>query len=234
MNSTTTRGPAPARAQQAQETLDDLRGARSAAFAGVAFVVLTIAGTFAPGAAPASDASTAEIAAYFRDHSGAIKAQLLLGGLGIAALMWWFGALWRLMSRAEGERPRLAIVAAVSLASALTLAIMNGVANATAAQRAASPETTHLLYTLSFVVIAAAGFGLGIFLTAASLVTYRSKLAPRWISVVGFAAAIAFVVGGLGTVSDGSTVNAIGLVAFLIWCVWILAMSTVMWRDAPT
>ena len=85
----------------------------TAAIAGVAFVVLDVAGAFLPGAPPASDASAAKIAAYFHDHSGAIKAQLLLGGLGIAALMWWFGALWRMLSRAEGERPRLAIVAAV-------------------------------------------------------------------------------------------------------------------------
>jgi len=234
MTDTTIRGPIPARTQDTREPLEAFPGARSAAIAGVAFVVLTVASTFAPGAPPASDASTAKIAAYFHDHSGAIKAQLLLGALGIAALMWWFGALWRLMSRAEDERPRLAVVAAVSLASSLTLAIMNGVANATAAQRATNPETTHLLYTLSLVLIAAAGFGLGIFLTAAGILTYRSKLAPQWISMFGFAAAIAFVASGLGTVSDGSAVNSIGLVAFLIWCVWILAMSTIMWRDASS
>ena len=79
--------------------------ARSAAIAGFAFVVLNVAGSLAPGAPPASNASAAKVAAYFADHSGAIKAQLLLGGIGIAALMWWLGGLWRLMSRAEGDRP---------------------------------------------------------------------------------------------------------------------------------
>jgi hypothetical protein len=228
MTTTTTREPVSTGYQAPAAFV----GARSAAIAGVAFVVLNVAGTFAPGAAPASDASTAKVAAYFRDHSSAIKAQLLLGGLGIAALMWWFGALWRIMSRAEGEQPRLAIVAAISLGSALTLALVNGVANATAVQRSASPETTHLLYTLSFVVIAAAGFGLGAFLLAVNLVTYRSKVSPRWVSFAGFAAALAFLVSGLGTVSDANAVNAVGLVAFLLWCVWILAVSATMWRAA--
>jgi hypothetical protein len=231
MTDTTTRERAPQAAHLAGETFDEFRGARSAAAAGVAFVVLNIAGTFAAGSPPASDASTAKIAAYFNDHSGAIKAQLLLGGLGIAALMWWFGALWRLLSRAEGERPHLAIVAAVSLASALTLGIVNGVANATAALRAGDPETTHVLYTLSFVVIAAAGFGLAVFLTATSLVTYRGRGVPRWMSFLGFAAAVAFLVSGAGTVNDSGALSAVGLIAFLIWCVWILAMSTVMWRE---
>ncbi len=228
MTDTTTRTASQPAAYQPRTTTES--GTRLAAAAGFAFVVLNVAGTFAPGAPPASDASTAKIVAYFRDHSGAIKAQLLLGALGIAALMWSFGALWRMMSQAEGERPRVAVVAAVSLASALTLAIINGVANATAAQRAGSPETTHLLYTLSFVVIAAAGFSLAVFLAAVSSVLARSNAAPRWISGIGFAAALAFLVSGLGTVTDGNTVNSIGVVAFLIWCVWILAMSTIMWR----
>ena len=87
---------------------EESRWARSAPIAGIAFVVLNVASAFAPGVPPASDASTAKVVSYFRDHSGGIKAQLLLGGLGIAALMWWLGALWGVLSRAEGERPRLA------------------------------------------------------------------------------------------------------------------------------
>src|SRR5258708_1919183 len=128
MTSTTAGISAPQDTIAARATFDGSRGGRTATAAGVAFVVLNIAGTFLPGTPPASDASTATIAAYFRDHSGAIKAQLLLGGLGIAALMWWFGALWRIMSRAEDEQPRLAVVAGIALASGLTLAIINGVA----------------------------------------------------------------------------------------------------------
>ena len=82
-------------------------------------------------------------------------------------------------SGAEGGRPRLAIVAGIALASGLTLAIINGVANATAALRIESADAQHLLYTLSFVVIAAAGFALGVFLLAVNTATYRSRATPR-------------------------------------------------------
>ena len=135
----------------------DAIGARFAAAAGVAFVVLTLASTFAAGSPPASDASAAKIATYFHDHSGGIRAQLLLGGLGIAALLWWFGTLWRLLSRAENDRPRLAVVAA-----------------------------------------------------------------------------LAFYAGTIGSVTDGHGVVVVGLVAFFVWCVWILAVSATMWRTADT
>jgi hypothetical protein len=218
---------------------DESRWTRSAAIAGVAFVVLNVAATFAPGTPPASDASAGEVASYFRDHSGAIKAQLLLGGLGIAALMWWFGALWRVLSRAEGERPQLAIVAAIALASGLTLALISGAMTATAAIRVDDVETTHLLWSLSLVGFATAGFGIGTFLVTTCLLAYRADIAPRWTSYLGWAAGLAFLVGTLGTVSDSNVINSIGLVAFLAWCAWILSVSVGLWRgttapSAPT
>ena len=203
---------------------------RTAAAAGFAFVVLNVTGTFLPGAPPASDASAVKVAAYFRDHGGAIKAQQLLGGLGIAALLWWFGALWRLLSHAEGERPRVAIVAAISLASGVTLAMISGAITAAGAIRVDNVVTTHLLWSLSLVGFATAAFSIGSFLVAASVVTYRAKVTPRWTSYLGCASALAFLVGSLGVVTDSNAINSAGLVAFLAWCVWILALSVVMWR----
>jgi hypothetical protein len=210
------------------------RSGTSAAAAGVVFVVLDVAATFLPGAPPASDASAARIAQYFTDHSGAIKAQLLIGGLGVAALVWWFGTLWRMMSRAEDERPRLAMVAAVGLTAGLVLAIISTVITTTAAMRVDNIETTHLLYRLSLVTISAAGFGVGTSLLAAGIVIYRGNLAPRWTSYLARLAALAFLASTGGAVSDANAFNILGVLAFLIWCVWILALSAVMWRaDSP-
>jgi hypothetical protein len=210
-----------------------IASSRTAAAAGFVFVVLNVTGTFLPGAPPASDASAAKAAAYFRDHSGAIKAQQLLGGLGIVALMWWFGALWRVLSRAESERPRLAVVAAIALASGLGIALFSGAITATAAIRVDDVDTTHLLWSLSLVGFATAAFAIATFLVAACVVTYRANIAPRWTSYLGGLAAVAFLVGSLGTVSDSNVINSTGLVAFLAWCVWTLSMSVVMWRGTP-
>jgi hypothetical protein len=215
-------------------TSTDTTGARLAASAGVAFVVLSVASTFAAGAPPASDASAATIATYFRDHSGGIRAQLLLGGLGLAALVWWFGTLWRALSRAEDERPRLAIVAAVGLAIGAALALVNGVVVATAAIRVEDVATTRLFYSFSLVAISAAGLGIGTFLLATNTVTYRARITPAWVSVIGFVAAVAFLGSSLGSVTDAQAVNLLGLVAFFVWCVWILAVSATMWRGTSS
>ena len=89
---------------------------------------------------------------------------------------------------------------------------------------------TALLYSLSLVAVAAANFGIGTFLLATCLLMYRTQLAPRWISYLGGAAGLVFYVGGIGTATDASTINALGVVAFLVWCVWIIAVSVLMWR----
>ena len=208
--------------------------ARPAAVAGIAFVVLNVAGTFAPGAPPASDASAAKVAAYFEGHSGAIKAQLLIGCVGIAALLWWFGALWRVMSRAEAERPRLAVVAAVGLGLGLTLAMMSAVCNSTVAIRVERADVTALFYGMSFVAVAAANFGIGTFLLATCILMYRTQFAPRWLSYLGVLAGLVFYVGGIGTATSSSVINTFGVVAFLMWCVWIVAMSAYLWRGDLT
>jgi hypothetical protein len=230
MTTTTSRESVIHGTQASRANPEGVGWARPAAIAGLAFVVFNVVGTFLPGSPPASDASTAKVAAFFAGHSGAIRAQLLLGGIGIAALFWWTGALWRILSRAEGERPRLTVVAALSLVTGLTLALLNGAINATAAIRVVNADTTHLFYSFSLVVISAAGFAIGASLIATNNVLYRARVTAPWISYLGWLAGVAFLVSTLGAVTDSNAVNLIGLVAFLVWCVWIIAMSAVMWR----
>jgi hypothetical protein len=231
MSTTTTLESAPQNRSHSHERSAASRGLRAAAAGGVVFVVLDVVGTFLPGSPPATNASATKIAAYFRDHPGAIRAQFLIGGLGIVGLWWWFGALWRMLSRAEGERPRHAIVAAVSLATGVLLAMIATTFTAAAAIRVDNVDTTHLLYSLSIVATSAAGFGIGTFLVATCVVLYRSGAAPRWTNYLGFAAALAFFGSTVGTVSDSNVFNVLGLLAFLMWCVWTLAISAVMYRS---
>jgi hypothetical protein len=136
-----------------------------------------------------------------------------------------------MMSGAEGERPRLTIVAAVSLAGGVALAMISGAITATAALRIDNSDAIlRLLWSFSLVGFATAAFAIATFLIAAGAVSYRTKVMPRWTSYLGWAAALAFLVSSIGTVSDSSVINIFGLVAFLIWCVWILAVSAFMWR----
>jgi hypothetical protein len=206
---------------------------RRAALAGLAFVVFSVASTVVAGAPPASDASTAKVTAYFRAHSGAIKVSLWLGGIGIMALLWWLGALWRMLSRAESDRPRLTAVACISLGSALALAAGSGSFMAAGAQRIGDiGDGAQLLYTLSLIFIAAAGFGVSMFLAATCTLSVRAKLFPVWTNVVGALAAAAFAAGTLAVTTDANAINVVNVAAFLCWCAWMVGVSISMW-NAP-
>ena len=175
-------------------------GFRTAAAAGIAFVVLDVIGTFLPGAPPASDASTAKIATYFHDHASGIKAQLLVGALGIIALVWWFGALWRMLSRrrsrAAAPRRRCRQWHSSSVWCSRSCRARSAPARRCTS---ASAETTRLLYSISLVTIAAAGLGIALFLFASCAVLYRSDAVPRWSNYAAWIAALAFLVGSFGT-----------------------------------
>ena len=91
--------------------MDDSKWERYSALGGVAFAVLIAVAGFLPGSPPKTTDSAAKIARFFTDHGDAIRWSAYLGGLGTITALWWSGAVWRLLRRAEGGIPRLAVVA---------------------------------------------------------------------------------------------------------------------------
>ena len=213
--------------------MEDAKWERYAALGGFVFVVLNVIAGFLPGTPPAIDDSTAKITAYFEDHATAIKISQLLAGVATIGLLWWLGSLWRMMCRAENERPRLAIVAAVSLGMGGTMAMMSGVFTAeTAIQIDSIKDGSKLFFELSTVAISAAGFFIVAFLSAVCALNYRTKMLPMWTSYLGWLAAAGFLASTGGSASGRPVFGFLGFGSFLVWCVWILAISTFMWRGA--
>jgi hypothetical protein len=219
--------------------MDGSKWERYAALGGIVFVVTNIVGAFLPGSPPSSDDSATEIAKYFSDHAGAIEVATLLLGIGVIGLLWWFGSLWRLMAKAEGERPRLAVVALSGLVVAATLTLVGASISSTVALRiddAVAQGTAQFFFILSFVLFSAAGFGIVVFVAAVTSLSYRTKMFATWINILGWVAALGFLISTLGVVSDASWLFVAGLVAFLVWCVWVVAISIILYRqpaDAP-
>jgi hypothetical protein len=211
--------------------MDDLRWERYAAVGGIVFVVANVVGVFLPGTPPSPSDSATKIAAFFHDHSGGIEAAQVLGGIGVIGLAWWFGSLWRLMTRAEDGRPRMAIVALVGFAVSGGLALLSGaITSATALRADDIGDGARVFYTLSTVVISTSGFGLVVFLAAYSSLNYRKSMLPQWTTYLGWLAALGFLVASFGSASDSTALGFIGLGSFLVWCVWIIGISAFMWR----
>jgi hypothetical protein len=215
--------------------MDEARWARYAALGGIWFVVLNVIGAFLPGSPPKTTDSALKIAKYFHDHHRAIEIGTLLLGLGLIGLFWWFGSLWRTMVDAEGGSARMAAVALIGLGVAAPLALISGVINSTIALQLAalSVATVKFFYIMALVALAAAGFGIVTHVAAVTSLSYRARLFPLWANVIGWLTALLFLVSTIGVVTDRNWVGVLGLVAFLVWCVWIVVVSIHLWQRSP-
>jgi hypothetical protein len=215
-------------------TQSDAKWERWAALGGVAFVVLGLAGAFIAGAPPSLDDTGPEFAEYFDDKAGAIQASQFLTGLGIIGLVWWFGSLWRRMSDAEGGRPRLAVVSALGLAISGAMVLASGAVLSAVAMRVVDiGEGSRFFYALAIVLISSSGFGAAVSIAAISILAMRSGMLARWVALVGYLAAVGFLVASLGSASDQTAFGFIGLAAFVVWCIFILSVSAQMWKGWP-
>ena len=185
--------------------MDESRWAKYAALGGIWFVVLNVIGAFLPGTPPKTTDSALKIAKYFHDHQRGIKVGTMLIGLGLIGLFWWFGSLWRLMVDAEGGRARMSVVALIGLGVAGGLALMSGVVSSTVALQ----------------------------LAAVTSLSYRTKLFAPWVNVIGWFAALFFLISTVGVVTDRNWIGVLGLVSFLVWCLWIVVVSVNLWQRVP-
>jgi len=215
--------------------MDEARWARYAALGGFWFVVLNVIGAFLPGAPPKTTDSALKIAKYFHDHARGIKVGTLFIGLGLIGLFWWFGSLWRLMVDAENGRARMSVVALVGLGVAGALALMSGVVSSTVALQLASLGTSvKFFYIMSLVLLSAAGFGIVTHIAAVTALSYRTKMFASWVNVIGWIAALLFLISTVGVMTDRNWIGVLGLVSFLVWCVWIVVVSINLWQRVPT
>ena len=213
--------------------MEDAKWERYAALGGVAFVVLAVVGTFIAGSPPAADDSAAEITEWFVDNPGAIQTSQFLNGLGLVALIWWAGSLFRKMNRAEAGRPRLSVVAIAGFVFAGVCAMVSGAVMSATALRIDELGDAQVFYTLSMVLLATSAFGLVAALGAISALSMRTKMLPQWLTYLGLLVALLFLIGSISSATDEAAFGFFGFAGFLVWCIWILGVSFEMWKK-PT
>jgi hypothetical protein len=212
--------------------MDDRKWQRYAALGGVAFVVLNIVGSIAQGAPPSSDDSNEEVLKWFVDHDTGIKVSAILAAFSIIGLTWWFGSLWRQMTRAENGNPRLSIVALGGLAGAGALFAVSTSVLATVAIQVdeVGSDGAKFFNVLATTLLSFAGALIVTHLAAVNALSLRTKFLPGWVTIVGLVSAACFVVSMFGTTTDEDFVMLFGFIGFIAWAVWILGVSLHLWR----
>ena len=220
------------------DEVDDSKLERWGAWAGIAFVVLVLVTGFLPGSPPKPSDSAAKIAKYFVDKSDEIRITTYVGGLATIAVLFWLGALWRFMRKAEGTGPMLAtsalaggVVAAVLttvggiiLGATIILKLQNGFAK---------PSDVRLFYVLGNNFVISGGFGIIVLIASVSLLVLRTGMMPRWVAAVGGVDLVLWIVACGGVTSTKDFIFYFGFGAFVVFAIWVLIVSILMLR-APS
>ena len=214
--------------------MDDKKWEKLAALGGVVFVVFNLVGIIAPGSPPSADDTNDEVLKWFVDNASGIKIAALMPGLSIIALVWWFGSLWRRMSKAENGNHRLSVVALVGLAAsgALYLASVSVVATVAIQVDEVGADPAKFFYVLSAVLLSMAGPVLAVHLLGVNAIALRSGFLPKWVGYLGVFSAVLQASSLLGATTDADPATLLGFAAFIIWSIWIVVVSVHMWRTA--
>ena len=203
---------------------------RVGAVGGALFVVLNIAAVLVSGSPPDADGSAEDIAKWLADSSSGILANGMLAGLSIFGIAFWFGALWRKASAAEGGRPALSVTALLGLVLGGGMFLLQTVLWSAMALRDTEGGAAPVLWALALVAGSFAGLFTAILVVAISLLAWQTRMLPRWIVYLGALNAVIWIIAGFGATSAVTWLNALGGLGFALWGIWILGVSWELWR----
>jgi tellurite resistance protein TehA-like permease len=215
--------------------MNDRKWERYGALGGVVGAILLLVAGAIVGSRPSSDDPASEFVKFFTDGDTTIPLSAFLSGLGVLAILWWFGSLWRAMRRAEGGEPRLAVVALGGLVfGGAMFSAASAIVSATAMEIESVGEGAKYFFTLSAVFLGLAAFGNAALVGGVSALAFRTKFLPAWIAWTGGVLTVGWLVAGISSATRNDALDAVGFVAFLLWLVWIIVVSVELYRkDQP-
>lgn len=208
----------------------DVHVERSAGYAGIAFVVLVLLGSFLPGIPPDPDAPIATVAAYLDAHHAMWQLAGWLVFPQLAFFLWFTVQLRAYLRLAPQIDDGLGTYLLVGGIVAAGLASLIGVSQLVLGFRTSADLGLPAIRGLYDVFNAAGALILGpcaIMMVAASQSGRRHASLPRGLVLFGYLAAIGAIIGTLsvffrtGFFAMGGVGSVIvGLLPFAIWILW--------------
>ena len=211
--------------------------------AGILFLIMFIAGVALTGDSPTLDESTDEIRDWYTDNGD----QFLVGNylIGLAFALFFFpflAGLQSLLASAEGG-PRM--WSKLAFAGGLAFFVFGGVASLFWATLAYSFGVVEQgddvpIKTIMYLdQVATATFPLPLIalVVGTSLVSLRTGVLWRWLSLLALVVVVFVVINGANTLSsdtDGA-LGGIGFIAFPAFALWLLLVSInmILKKEAP-
>jgi len=213
--------------------VDERASERPLALAGIVAVVLLLVGTLIPGTPPKPDDPAPKIAKFLVDKSDQIRWGGFIAVLGSIVLLAWLGAVWRMLRRAEGGSPMLAVGAA--LGAVLGAALLNAGGVLLAVMAIIGPAVmgapaTQFFYLLFNNLGSAGAMGIALFVGAVSTVIIETGVVPKVMGWFGALVALVLLASGGGIASTRDVFFILTLIGFIGFTLWTIALSVIMYR----
>ena len=218
--------------REAKTVNEPTKWERYGALGGIFFVVLVIVSIAVTGSTPKASDSAAKILKSFQDHKDGIKIGAFIGGLAAVPLLWWAGSLYARLRRAEGGQPRLALIAVLGLvvggAGQVGMSAIDSTVVLTL--KTVGANEAKFFFVLGQGFADAALVGLAVLTLAVSVLAFRTRVFPIWLAWIGIVDAIAFIVATYAVATTDDAIAGVGFAANIIWAIWIIATSAMMFR----
>jgi hypothetical protein len=201
---------------------------------------LLFAALFLPGPPPKAHDSAAALSANLVDHRGALVKGMLVAGLALMALLWFFGILGDAIRRNDEAGPSLSLVAMLGGLMGIALIFVGMVLFSGAAFKAASmgdPALIRATVDTGNMIIEASKYGFAVLILATCTSSGRHRFVSHRMMLSGLIAAGLLVASsfppflvdhGIGQFGGGIDVLG-GIPGFA----WIVVLSISMARRAP-
>ncbi len=187
---------------------------RPLAVAGLGVLALSLLGTAATPSEPGFVADAGSIATFYKENVDGVLASQTLYFVATLFLLWFVGALYALLRRAEGPDGHTAVVALAGGVAGSAMLLAAGAANAVGALRAdergeIAPDVATVLWDLSAVLFGlAAPMGMAVLVLAVAVAALRNGALPRWFGVLSVPLGLALAI---------PPINHVAIIAFFFW-----------------
>jgi len=206
--------------------------ARFAAMGGLLFFGLIVAFGSLTSNMPAATGSRQEIFSYVTQHNERLQVAAALYALAMAAALVFLSGLFDALRKAEGGRPHLAMTAFAGGVLAAAATVTGALVLGTTATRVSDlgPAGARVFWTMFLLSIGGTLVGQFVMIGATAVVSLRTRLFSTWFGTLSVVLALASAAGGMTIGSAAVAVQVIAGVTVVLNAVWILVVSTVLWR----
>jgi hypothetical protein len=209
-----------------------------ASFGIIAAVLLILTFVFGPSDSPPGfDDSAAQVREFIQDHRGELQATIALQFAAIAAFLWFLGSVFFRLRAAE-PAARLSAAALVGGALVAVGGLVGSAAGGAATYHVDTlgADGVLALWDLSSFCYLFFLVGFSVLAGATGALALRAAALPRLLGTYSALAAVyGFIVGVIASFSETGAFSpsdgALGLIAFLLFVIWLLAMGLTLTRN---